>query len=300
MSYDPKIAAQKKRNAEVFQETMRICRSGGYVAPCRRRVELPPQGKVLSAAEFHDAAPDSRSVPCTAEARVDVVNADCIDVTCDLVRQGFNPVMLNMASRRSPGGGVLNGARAQEETLFRRSNLCVSLYQFDGYHAGLLGIPLREGRYPMGYNDAGIYSGCVMFFRSGVSEDYALMDEPFECAVVSAAAISHPDLTRDGRLADWAAKAMAEKIRNVLRIGLAHGHDAIVLGAWGCGAFANPPDHVAELFSQVIAESEFRQKYRLIRFAIIEDHNSSGRNFTAFEKVFCNCSKSEFLVRMPL
>ena len=74
-----------------------------------------------------------------------------------------NPVMLNMASRRCPGGGVLNGARAQEETLFRRSNLCVSLYQFDEYHANLLGVPLGKGRYPMEYGTAGIYSGRVMF-----------------------------------------------------------------------------------------------------------------------------------------
>lgn len=106
------------------------------------------------------------------------------------------------------------------------------------------------------------------------------------CSVVSAAAISHPELTMEGRLADWAAKATAEKIRNVLRIGLQHGHDSIVLGAWGCGAFGNLPDHVAELFKTVIGEEEFAGKYRLIRFAIIEDHNSRNANLAAFAKVF--------------
>lgn len=288
MNYDPKITLQKERNAEVFQDTMRICREGGYIAQSGKRIDLPPMGEVLASGMFHKTIADVRNVPQIAESLVDVIKRDCIDATKELVTNGFNPVMLNMASRRCPGGGVLNGARAQEETLFRRSNLCVSLYQFDEYHANLLGVPLGKGRYPMEYGTAGIYSGRVMFFRKDVQEDYALMDEPFECAVVSAAAISHPDLTLDGRLVDWAARATTDKIRNVLRIGLAHGHDSIVLGAWGCGAFKNPPSHIAALFKSVIGEEEFSGKYRLIRFAIIEDHNSRNANYSAFSRIFEN------------
>lgn len=30
-----------------------------------------------------------------------------------------------------------------------------------------------------------------------------------------------------------------------------HGHDSVVLGAFGCGAFANPPKHMAEIFLRV-------------------------------------------------
>lgn len=65
-------------------------------------------------------------------------------------------------------------------------------------------------------------------------------------------------------------------MRTILRIGLYHGHNAIVLGAFGCGAFQNSPAHIAELFRQVINESEFKNKYHKIVFAIIEDHNSNG------------------------
>lgn len=286
MTYDPKIAAQKERNAEVFRETLRICRDGGYAASMGKRIVLPPMADVLSTTVFHETIVNANHSPNVAKASVNILNDDCIDVAADLVRQGFNPVMLNMASRRCPGGGVLNGARAQEETLFRRSNLCVSLYQFDEYRANLLGILPNKKRYPMSCETAGIYSGRVTFFRKGNRDDYAFMDKPFECAVISAAAISHPELTSDGRLVDWAAQATAEKIRNILRIGLAHGHDAIVLGAWGCGAFRNPPGHIAELFKAVISEIEFARKYHLISFAIIEDHNSHNANYGAFSEVF--------------
>ena len=45
--------------------------------------------------------------------------------------EGLNPAILNMASAYRPGGGVMNGARTQEECSLRRSNLFMSLYQYD-------------------------------------------------------------------------------------------------------------------------------------------------------------------------
>ncbi len=33
---------------------------------------------------------------------------------------------------------------------------------------------------------------------------------------------------------------------------LLKGHDAIVLSAFGCGAFGNPPEHIATLFKEII------------------------------------------------
>ena len=284
--WDPEIAAQKARNRVIFEETLKICRAGEYVAPSGRVVRLPPKEEVLAASRFYVNPPKVDDVPTAAESVVDAVEADCIDVARELVAEGFNPVMLNMANRHTPGGGVLDGARAQEETLFRRSNLCVSLYQYGGaYHAELADVPQAADRYPMDRDTGGIYSGKVMFFRRGVKEGYGLVETPFTCAVVSVAAINRPDVV-DGRLVPWAEAATMAKIRSMLRIGLLHGHDAIVLGAFGCGAFRNPPAHVAELFHAVLREPEFANKYRRVRFAVIEDHNSLHSNYQSFAKEF--------------
>ena len=63
--------------------------------------------------------------------------------------------------------------------------------------------------------------------------------------------------------------------------------DSIVLGAFGCGAFHNPPKHIARLFHEVINEKEFKDKYKLIAFAILEDHNSPrGGNLQPFIEEF--------------
>ena len=285
-AYDPAIAERKQRNRYIFEETMCICRRGGYVAPSGAEVRLPSTDEVLKASVFYQNPPRVDSVAAAESSVCDAVNDDCIEVARKLVEEGYRPIMLNMANRHTPGGGVINGARAQEESLFRQSNLCVSLYQFDQYHAGLLGLPLGDGRYPMDRETGAIYSGRVTFFRTSSRKGDELVETPFECAVVSVAAINRPDLTSYGTLVPWAAAATKTKIRAMLRVGLLHGHDAIVLGAWGCGAFRNPPEHMARLFHEVLREPEFAGKYRIVRFAVIEDHNSRHSNFAPFDREF--------------
>ena len=284
--FDPEVARRKQKNVEIFEETMKICREGGYRAPSGAWINLPPTGDVLKASVFYQNPPGVDSIAPAESSVCDAVNRDCIKAARQLVEEGYRPIMLNMANRHTPGGGVLDGCRAQEESLFRQSNLCVSLYQYSTDYAALLGLPHGNGHYPMDRNTGGIYSGRVTFFRTGGREGDALVEKPFECAVVSVAAINRPELTGDGQLADWAVTATKSKIRTMLRIGLLHGHDAIVLGAFGCGAFHNPPEHMARLFREVLEETEFARKYRVVRFAVIEDHNSKNRNFAAFDREF--------------
>ena len=92
-------------------------------------------------------------------------------------------------------------------------------------------------------------------------------------------------------IVDSLVGGIKNKIRTILRIGLKHGHDALVLGALGCGAFHNPPRHIAKLFHEVIYENEFANKFKLIVFAILDDHNSHKShnrdgNFLPFKEEF--------------
>ena len=82
-----------------------------------------------------------------------------------------------------------------------------------------------------------------------------------------------------------------DKMRTIFRIGLANNHDSLVLSAMGCGAFSNPPKHIAQLFHQVIEEEEFKNRFRLIDFAILDGyrtglhHNPDG-NLLPFQLEF--------------
>lgn len=79
---------------------------------------------------------------------------------------------------------------------------------------------------------------------------------------------------------------MKGRILRILRLGAARGHDAIVLGAWGCGAFGNDGRQIAGLFREALS-TECAGAYRQVAFAIV-DWSSERRFIGTFEDVFAD------------
>jgi uncharacterized protein (TIGR02452 family) len=263
----------------IYFETMRVVREGSYRLN-GRDIRIASED-VAAQSEFFVAPPKLTRAALPEPTRFSVIEADCLETAEVLVNSGLYPCVLNLANRQKPGGGVLGGAGAQEENLFRRSNLFQSLYRYAdfGEEFGVVPAPELEGRYPMHRDTGGVYSGGITVFRASENNGYAFLREPFQTAFVTVAAINRPDLERvdggDGwRLADEFVAPTKEKMRTILRVAGTRGHDSLVLGAFGCGAFRNPPAHIAALFHEVFGEEEFRDKFRLVVFAIISDHNS--------------------------
>lgn len=232
---------------------------------------------------------------CDEPTIVKVQNVDCLYAGVQLKEQGYNPAVLNMASRRNPGGGVTTGASAQEETLFRRTNLFRSLYQFAPY-AEQYGIKCSHHQYPLDRNFGGVYTSNVIYFRDSEQKGYALLEKPVSLSFITVAGMNRPDLTIDGMIANYHVEPIKNKIRTIFRMGLVHDHDSLVLGALGYGAFRNPPRHVASLFHEVMDEPEFKNRYRFIVFAILDDHNAHQKhnlegNFKPFADEFAGMDR---------
>ena len=230
--------------------------------------------------------------PVQTEVRVE--NDDCVLVAKRLIDEGYNPAMLNLADLYTPGGLVEYGSGAQEENLCRRSNLILSLYQFSQARIRQypdLGLVQHADQYPMDERNGGVYSGIVTFFRGPESEGSLLEETPHNIPVISVAALSGPRIGSDGMMLPQETEITLEKMRTIFRIGMANFHDSLVLSAMGCGAFANPPAHIAKLFHQVIEEDEFKNAFRLIDFAILDGyrtglrHNPDG-NLLPFQREF--------------
>ena len=266
----------KEMRSQEFENTVELVNQGYYESENGRDVVLQSDAQMRNGTIFYERS-FRVSVPSVGKTAIEVVNEDCLQTAVRLKEQGLNPAVLNMASRRNPGGGVISGAGAQEETLFRRTNLFRSLYQFASY-ASQYGLTKSTHQYPMDRNFGGIYTPKALLFRKGEKEGYALMDNPVELAFVSVAGMNRPDVV-DGKIADYLIEPVKNKMRTIFRIGLANGHDSLVLGALGCGAFRNPPRHVARLFHEVIDEEEFANRFKLLVFAILDDHNAhKGHN----------------------
>ena len=262
----------REERKEIFQGTIKYVQANGYNIGHKNVVI---DNNCIVSEYFNK--PEKLSQATKYDTKFSVINADCLETAEILLNSGFNPCVLNLASRQNPGGGVLNGAGAQEENLFRRTNLFMSLYQF-AHYAEDYGIKKNENSYPLNRDTGGIYSKNITVFRGSEKSGYCLLTNTFKISFVSVAAINHPELIKNNGLYCITDKLIAptkEKIRTILRIAGKYEHDSLVLGAFGCGAFANPPNHMAELFKEVFLESEFSGVFRYVVFSIFEDHNSA-------------------------
>ena len=203
--------------------------------------------------------------------------------TPNFVKSITKPVaVLNLASERHAGGGWQNGAMAQEEALCYRSSLYLSLH---------------KSYYPLPSLSV-IYSPSVLIIRSATSAGHTLYTAPASdlpvTSVISVAALRHPLLTADGKkFKDDGQRAETKrKIRVSLRVAASKGHTRLVLGALGCGVFANPPTEVAECFLEVFREKELQGGWwEDIVFAVMDNAkgNDGGKdgsgNFGQFYRV---------------
>lgn len=209
-----------------------------------------------------------------------------IDTYCDYKDPNariIKPVaVLNLASERSPGGGWQNGALAQEECLCYRSSLYLSLH--DSYYR----LPSLSA----------IYTPNVVLIRNAMSAGHTLLtptvlpkDLPVT-SVISIAALRRPKLSDDKKsFCNEGTRAETKrKIRVVLRIAAVAGHTRLVLGALGCGVFANPPQDVARCFAEVLQEPEFKGGWwEAVTFAVLDNVVGGGKdgdgNFGVFYRM---------------
>jgi uncharacterized protein (TIGR02452 family) len=209
------------------------------------------------------------------KTRIQVVEGDCLDIALDFqTKYASTPVVLNMANAFTPGGGYKHGSGAQEENLFRRTNLSFCL---DENSSVKWSYPIPEF--------GGIYTPEATVFRGAESKGYPYLNEVKYLSFIASAAYRHPLLTFEGELEKDFVEGTEMKIRTMLHIANRHNHSIVILSAFGCGAFRNPPLHIAAIFQKVLIE--FDGCFEHVVFAIFDDHNAGkDGNLAPFKKVF--------------
>jgi uncharacterized protein (TIGR02452 family) len=268
------IKMKRTHLKSVAKETLAILRAGHYTSPAGRTVAL---GKHLRQAKDGTCSyPSGARVKVSAfpdrTTGIELVNATTLEAARALAIQGHRVAALNFASAKNPGGGFLTGAQAQEESLARAS----------GLYAMLLDDPMydhhRSRRDPF-YTTWVIYSPDVPVFRL---DDGQLLDEPYFCSFLTSPAVNVGAVHQGDRRGDEIRTVMEERVNRVLGVAALHGHEVLVLGAWGCGVFRNDPGMIAELFHQAIA-GRFRGAFAHVVFAVLDRR---GETIGSFEQVF--------------
>lgn len=277
----------KEQLVRVFNWVCRDIQDGGYENSYGEFVKFPNFSRLKKESRMYDELPKLKDVPYFSKTEIYCQN---IDSYLKAIEMGSKCAVLNMASARNPGGGVASGSRAQEEELCRRSNLIYSLYSYTSLGRKLFGFDnTSKNTYPIPHY-GGIYSPYVTIYKK--ANTYENMDNPKQCSVISCSGIVHPTIDeKTGLMLKRYERPIKRKIREILRIAIVNNHSKLVLGAFGCGAFKNPPKQVANLFKEVLEEDEFSHSFEEICFAIIEDNNSKRLhnpegNLKPFSEVF--------------
>lgn len=270
---------------EVWENTRAIVEDNDYTLPNGNSVLLTNAKRY---SQFYYKPFNVSFERSSTSPEITVTADDCLDAAHKWVNDGLEVAVLNMASRRNPGGGVTSGAGAQEEYLFRCSDYYKFLYRYASY-AEQYGLTRSHYQYPLDRNFGGIFSGGVTIFRENEATGYHLTEKPWKVNMIAVAGMNSPRLIFEGdedRIAPELVEGVKNKIRTIFRIAIDCGQKNLVLGAIGCGAFHNPPKHVAELFREILCEHEFFGAFKKICFAVKTSHTSKGNtNFSAFKEI---------------
>lgn len=274
------MAASRRRELDIpravtaalGRSAVEAAHQGYYVTEAGRRVDWRDAVQVACTTKVsippHAALPRQERVTFP-ETRVQVSNETTLRAAFRLVERGLKPLALNFANGVHPGGGFLGGARAQEEVLCRSSALYQTLVEDPMYEA-------HRQRPRPDSTDWAIYSPDVPVFRrdDGTALEHYWLLSFLTCAAPYAPEIGQPE----------AGNLLQRRIHRTLTIAQGYGHAALVLGAWGCGAFANGPHRTAVDFRQAL-ESDFKGAFSEIVFAIT-DWSPERRFLGPFRDVF--------------
>lgn len=209
------------------------------------------------------------------ETSIEVTAETTLEACQRLVLDGHNVACLNFASAKFPGGGFLNGARAQEESLARSSALYPTIAQMKDMY--------DYNRKKWGfYSDYMVYSPDVPVFRKDSGE---LIDTPYFVSMITSPAVNAGIVMKsDPSQRNAITTKMRMRIRKILAVARENGEQVLVLGAYGCGVFGNSPEEVARLFKEALEDTRYKGAFEKIVFAIYEPAHVKNR--PAFDKTF--------------
>jgi uncharacterized protein (TIGR02452 family) len=214
------------------------------------------------------------------------------EAAAEYARSGKKVCVLNFASATNPGGGVTRGSSAQEECLCKCSTLYPCLNEktlWNGFYS-----PHRRAKNPL-YNDDCIYTPGVYVCKSDISFPER-MDEKdwYQVDVLTCAAPNLrniPNNLMNPFAGDKAAvnedngflELYLQRIERIFRVAATNKVEVLILGAFGCGAFCNPPEVVAKAFS--IVQKKYESYFDVIEYAVFCGGHET-KNYDAFCDVF--------------
>lgn len=278
---------RRQRLIEVFQDTQKYYTENEQLAAA---VAASRWATRLYGPDDYPALPEKRTTP----VQIEVTKSTSFTAANQrYFHHGKEHIaVLNFASAVNPGGGVRSGSSAQEESLCRCSTLYPTLNQrflWEKYYE-----PNRAANDPL-HTDACIWSPGIVICKLDTSGNPRIAPEGW--ATVDVISCAAPNLReRTGNLhnpetavsvhltSDEQYALHLKRAKHILHIAASKRVEALILGAFGCGAFANDPWAVARAYKDAL--EEYGQYFKYIEFAVYcRDYETE--NYNAFRQTLC-------------
>lgn len=255
-------------NKGMAKDTLEILAKKYYInehnekVSIEKEMEISTKGTVLFSSEELSEMTKSEFPETNFETQFEVWKCSSLKAILQLATEENQEKLmcLNFASAKNPGGGFINGAEAQEESLARTSGLHDSLLQGWEYYE------THRAMESCFYTDMMIYSPKVPVFRKDKGE---LLPKPVLCNFITSPAVNAGVVKRqEPERAHEIFGAMDIRTDKMLALALNQGNETLILGAWGCGVFKNDPKEIAELFKKYL-HGKYKNKFKRVVFAIL-------------------------------
>jgi len=230
-----------------------------------------PKEQILAAIKMAEFVQEKKQVEAekvkerkvVEESNLVFLPANSIDAGLFIAKEKeCNPVVLVFANESKPGASYKGGG-GQEEDIFRRT--CLS-YSIDNDVIKTV----AEKHIEYNIRDAGvIYAPDVLCFRKHITEGYKYC-LPEKLSFILSSPVNRPKLDGNKMVDKAQIERMEKKIRTVLTVAFEKKHDAVVLGAFGCGHAKNSPSAVLKIINNIIS-TEFPHAFKYVVFAVIDD-----------------------------
>lgn len=272
----------------IATETLAAFDKGSYTSPKGEQIELSALLGACLEGTHHYQPEDFAALSAQTSRRSSAGTATTFAVSPETALQGaarlthsggFQRIgVLNFASARNPGGGVLRGARAQEESLARSSALYLSLLRCPEFYA------FHRALDTCLYSDRMIYSPRCPVVRDDAGQ---WLSAPYLVDFITSAAPNAGAIMRnEPRNRPQIGPTLRERAGKVLALAAHREVDGLVLGAWGCGVFQNDPQMVATAFYEYLCpQGLYGNSFGHVLFAI-RDSTRERSVYNAFGNTF--------------
>ncbi|WP_097005344.1 TIGR02452 family protein [Lacrimispora amygdalina] len=280
--------SNREKRVEIFQDTEKVMKEKKILAAAI--INSINQTKVYVSLE--EGRTDVKETACAV-----VVSKDRSFAAAEKYHR-LHPedkiAVLNFASATNPGGGVKAGSSAQEEALCRCSTLYPALttkmvYEsFYKYHKAEKNVL---------YSDMCIYTPDIVVFKTDTDEPVLKAEEDWAkvdiitCAAPNLRPIPYNKMNPgSGEASKITQKELLillkKRTEQIFNVAAKNNVDALILGAFGCGAFCNPPEVVARAFKESLEKYKYCFKY--VEFAVYCKATETI-NYDVFNRNFSRC-----------